>query len=272
MSAAAVPMYLGRPRPLNPGALAGGIIITVALHILIAVGAFILTHVDATVVEEKAKEELIPFTPVELIRLGEKKPPKQLPRIANPAPPQKEEKVVNLNQKPDPDKVVIKKEEPKDAVVVKKKEESAKDLLNALHNPNRPVNSDKPEGREDGVVEGNVVDDSLKSLLNTYQAQVLRAILKEWRVPQTVSEDRAKELAGKIRVKVRLSPEGNIVNYTFTARSGDLQFDNSVEETVRRFQVLTGNKRLPMPEEEGLKSLVLDRGLTLSGWRPSFNK
>ena len=52
-----------------------------------------------------------------------------------------------------------KEPEPKDAKRVKRKEK-INSLLDSIHNPNRPVNDDKPEGLSSGVAEGTVVDDA----------------------------------------------------------------------------------------------------------------
>lgn len=263
--------YLGRGREGSPTSIVGGLGVSFFVHISIVVAIIIGSITGAKAIEEKAEEKLAPFTPVELIRLGKPREKKFLPRIANPAPKQVEEKVVNLAKKPDPDKVVIKKEEPpKDAEVVKQKKPSAADILHTLHNPNRPVNDDTPEGREFGVAEGNVVDDSVQNLMNTYIAQVQRAVLREWRVPQTISESRAKDMANKVRVQVRVSDDGYITSYSFLARSGDSQFDASIEEAVRRFMVRFGGRKLPQPDRDDVGRVVVQKGLILGRWRPHF--
>lgn len=263
--------YLGQRRESAPGFFLGGLGLSFFVHAAIVVAVIVGTITGSKAIEEKAEEKLAPFTPVDLVRLGKPREKKFLPRIANPAPKQVEEKVVNLAKKPDPKDVVIKKEEPpKDAEVVKKKKPSAADVLHTLHNPNRPVNDDQPEGREFGVAEGNVVDDSVKHLMNTYVAQVQRAVLREWRVPQTISESRAKEMAGKVQIKVRVSEDGYITSYNFLRRSGDAQFDSSVEEAVRRFMVRFGGRKLPQPARDDVGRVVVQKGLILGRWRPHF--
>ncbi len=247
-----------------------GLCVSFGVHAAIVLAVVIGTITGSEAIEKEVEEKMVPFTPVELVRLGEKKPPKQLPRISNPAPKTIQEDVVNLAKKPKPEDVVLKKEKPKDKKAKRVRKKNTDDILNTFHNPNRPVNTDKPEGDPDGVPEGTVVDSALKHLMNSYLAKVQQTIVRNWRVPQTISQSKAEKLAGKVRVKVRVSPEGHIVSYRITRKSGDSIFDASVEETVRKFTAGGGGRRLPMPAKDDLKQAVVAKGLSLNRWKPSF--
>lgn len=250
----------------------GGLGVSVMVHVAIIAAVVIGTITGSEAIEQKVEEEQIAFEPVELIRLGEPKPKHQLPRIANPAPKTVKEKVVNLAKKNKPDtKPVPKKKDPppKEAKRVRDKRPSAADILNNLHNPNRPTNEDKVHGSKHGVEGGTSLDESAKHMMNTYAAKVQRAVRRKWRVPTTISKDRAKELAGKVRVSIRLSESGSILSYRFQRRSGDAQFDGSIEAAVKQFTSAGGHK-FPLPDREDVKRAVISKGLRLNNWKASF--
>ncbi len=259
---------LGHYRQESPLVLLGGVGISALVHAVIVAAIVLGTLRSAEVIEAKVEEEIAPFTPVELVRLGEERPPNALPRIANPPPPQVQEDVVPL-EKPDPNKVVLEKKDqeppPKDAEKVKEKR-STRDILAGFHNPDRPVNDDKPEGHKDGVPEGTLSDAAMANLMNTYQAKVMRDILRQWRVPSTISPERARELAGQVAVSVRLSDDGYITSYTMTKVSGETEFDISIERAVKAFMVRFGGQRLTMPDDPQIKQAVVSRGLYLRRW------
>jgi outer membrane biosynthesis protein TonB len=244
----------------------GGFVVSLLIHLLIVASVAIGTITQAAAVEEETKVVMAPFEPVELVRLGEKKPKNALPRIANPAPDTDPEDVVNLAEKePKPEDVVLEKEEPKEKKKVEERKDRMKDILSGAYNPNRPTNTDIAEGDPDGVPEGTTSDVAMMRLMNTYAAKVIRDITREWNVPSTLSQSQAKDLAGKISVQVYLSPEGYVVRYTLTRRSGNGQFDISVERAIKAFTVM-GGRKLSMPNDENLKTLVLKKGLNLRRW------
>ena len=254
-------------RPVSAGNVVGGFATTTLLHAFIILAVVVGTITGSKAVEEHIEEKIAPFTPVELVRLGEPRKPNALPRIANPEKRVVEEDVVNLAQ-PDPDKVVLEKkpeDKPKDVERVEKKK-STRDLLNAFNNPSRPTNDDVPEGQADGVPEGTLSDAALSHLMNTYQAKVMRDILRQWKVPSTITPDSARDLAGKVAVAIRLSADGDIVSYRMVKTSGDSQFDLSVERAIKSFMVRFGGQKLSMPEDPSLKQAVINKGLFLRRW------
>ncbi len=266
--------HLGNQRSDGVGFVLGGFGVTFLVHIAVVVAVVIGTITQSKAIEKKAEVQLAPFTPVELIKLGVERPPNALPRISNPAPKTVEEKTVNLaNKAKSPDEVVLKKEEepqPKDAVRVKKKER-VNDLLDSLHNPNRPVNDDKEEGRASGVEGGTSLDEAQAHLMNTFKAKIQRAIISQWRVPQTVTRQRAEELASKVRISVRLSPDGYVVSWRMTKKSDDAQFNAACEDAVRKFSAKSGTgRKLPMPDDPEIRDLLVKRGITLTRWKSRF--
>lgn len=269
-----VHQHLGRARDNGVLFLLGGMGVTVLVHLSVVVAVVVGTITGSEAIEKKAEEQMAPFTPVELIKLGVEKPPNALPRISNPAPKQVEEKVVNLaNKAKSPDDVVLKKEDkpkPKDAVRVKKKDR-VNDLLDSLHNPNRPVNDDKEEGRASGVAGGTSLDEAQKHLMNTWLAKIKRAILAQWRLPQTITRTRAEELKGKVVINARISPEGYVVSWRMSRKSDDAQFNAACEDAVRKFSAKSGTgRKLPMPDDPEVRDLLVKKGIRLSRWKGRF--
>jgi len=269
----AQPYRLGRGRNNGVAFVVGGVFVTVMVHMSVIVAVVIGTITGSEAIEKKAEVEMAPFTPVELIKLGVERPKNHLPRISNPAPKTVKEDVVNLaNKAKSPDEVVLQKKdpEPKEAKRVKRKEK-INNLLDSINNPNRPVNDDKPDGLASGVAEGTVVDDAQKALMNTWMAKMQRSIIRQWRVPQTITRTRAKELSGHVRIYVRVSEEGHVVSWRFKRKSEDSQFNSSCEDAVRRFSAKSGaGHKLPMPDQEDVRKLIVKRGFTLTRWKGAF--
>ncbi len=66
---------------------------------------------------------------------------------------------------------------------------------------------------------------------------------------------------------MRVSSDGYITSYSFLRRSGDSQFDSSVEEAVRKFMARFGGRPLPKAAREDVQRAVVSKGLVLSRWR-----
>jgi outer membrane biosynthesis protein TonB len=266
--------HLGNQRQNGIGFMIGGFGVTFLVHFAVMLAVVIGTITQSKAIEKEAEITMAPFTPVELIKLGVERPPNALPRISNPAPKTVKEDVVNLaNKAKSPDEVVLEKKEdpkPKDAVRVKKKER-VNDLLDSLHNPNRPVNDDKEEGRASGVVGGTSLDEAQAHLMNTFKAKIQRAIISQWRVPQTITRQRAAELASKVRISVRISPEGYVVSWRMTRKSEDAQFNAACEDAVRKFSAKSGTgRKLPMPDDPEIRALLVKKGIALTRWKSRF--
>ncbi len=256
-------------RPATRPNVLQGMAVSLVVHLGIVVSVVIGTITASEALVEEAEIKMAPFTPVELVALGDPTiPDSALPRLPNPAPKTVQEEVVNLREKPDDQALEKPKERPKDAKEVKDKPALRDKLLDEFeHDPNRPVNDDRPKGHAEGVPEGTLTDASAKHLMNTWQAKVQARVLSRWAVPTTIGEEKLKELAGKTRVAIRISPEGHIVSFNLSALSGDAVFDASVERAVKAFMPAFGGGTLPMPEDATIKDLVVRKGITLSGWR-----
>ncbi|MFW5968396.1 MAG: energy transducer TonB [Persicimonas sp.] len=231
-------------------------------------GAFFLPE------EEEEEPEDLEFEEVELLALGEEKPPEQLPREANPEPQAPEEDSVNLAEdKEEPEEP--EEEEEEEPEEEPPREDPPKDRnkmlddLDDLHNENRPTNEDVPEGHEEGVAGGDISDEAMASMLDTYQAKLIRAIVQHWRVPKTLDDSKVEELAGKVVVRVELDEDGYVKSKRFVKESGNDQFDSSIERVLRRYDVERGGKTLPLPDDERVEREVLRQGLNLKNWDPS---
>ncbi len=247
--------------------------VSVLLHGLI-VGLVILgtLHKEESI-EESIEPKMLEFEEVDLMALGEEKPPEALPRIANPAPPEVQEEQVAI-EPPKPDEVNIaeKEPEPKPEDAVEKeepKENKRKKMLEALssmHDPERPTNEDIPEGAEDGFAGGSLSDAARKNLLGAYGAKLSLKLTERWTPPATLSKEQINEQTKNVEVYVRLSKEGYIVRYTFRQESGNPQIDASIERAIRRYQVSGGGKTLPLPDKPEVRDIVLRDGLNLKTW------
>lgn len=268
-----------RGDPTDPLVLVAGMITTVLLHGVI-VGLVIWgTSRSDQQMEEKTEEKMLKFEDVDLLKMGEQKPDNQLPRKSNPPTPAPEQETVALNK--DEKKEPENKEEPKEKTqknVEKKTDETSKDeetedreremneAFESLQNPNRPTNTDVPEGSEKGVASGSISDEALANLMGTFQAKLLEKLGQHWRVPTTISDEALKKLFGQVVVYVRLSKSGHVVTYRFKKRSPNEQFNSSIERLLKKFQASGGGKSLPLPEDEKVRQTVLQQGLNLKNW------
>lgn len=260
--------YPGAGREVETAHVVGGFVVTVLLHGVL-IGLVILgTMRGGENIEEEIQPKMLEFEQVDLLALGEEKPPNQLPRIANPAPPEKKQDEIVLN-KPDQPVVELEEKEPEKAEEKEDPEERKKkmlDALSALHNPNRPTNEDIPEGAEEGVVGGSVSDAALANLTKTYAAKLNAEITRFWDVPKAVAPADIKKLSGQVSVYIRLSPEGHVTTYRFRSKSENPQFNDSIDRVLKRFQVSYGGRTLPLPDTPEVKQAVLTQGINLNSW------
>jgi outer membrane biosynthesis protein TonB len=265
----------------EPTLMVAGIVTTLLLHGLI-VGLVVwgTMRSDADM-KEKVEPKMMEFEDVKLLKLGEKKPAKQLPRIANPSKPSPKQETVALDQKEkpepkpkeeEPEKTQQKVEQPPEEPPEEKTDES-KDrqkamaqAFDSLNNPNRPSNNVVPEGSKKGLAEGTVSDEAMANLMGTFQSKLLEQLGKHWSVPTTIPDEELKKLYGRVVVYVRLSKSGHVVTYRFKKKSGNSQFDGSIERLLRKFQVSGGGRSLPLPENPEVRRAVLEQGLNLRSW------
>jgi outer membrane biosynthesis protein TonB len=261
----------GLPQQRQPSALmvGTGIATTVLLHLAV-VGLIIWGSLRSA--DEPDEPAMLEFEDVELLALGEEKPPNQLPRIANPAPPETQEDTVNLAEpddepEPEPEEQPEEKDEPDPPPEPEddRRERMLEDLSD-LNDPDRPSNTDVPEGSEEGVAGGTISDPAMANMMNTYQARVMKAIVSHWQLPTTLDDSEIKQLAGQVAVYVRLSASGHVVSYSFQRKSPNDQFNGSIERVLRRFQVTGGGRTLPVPDQEQVREAVLRQGLNLRSW------
>ncbi|RDV39494.1 hypothetical protein DV096_02675 [Bradymonadaceae bacterium TMQ3] len=259
--------------------IGAGIALTLALHGIIALSVW---WASTLAPEEPEQLELV-FDRVELLALGEERPEAALPRMANPEPPPPapDEAVVVPDPEPQPDENQVnlqaqrheeeqerqrQRDEEERRREQEERERRRKAALSALSNPDRPYNDDAPEGSPDGVAGGTVSDAAMANMMGTYQARLLQEILRAWTVPTTLGDAELAQLAGSVRVFVRLSEGGKIVSHTFRARSGNEQFDASIDRAIRQFHVQFGGRTLPLPDNEDVRREVLREGLLLTRW------
>lgn len=267
-------------KPEGPSII-GGVALSVMLHGGIIIASILVSSFSGSS-EIVAEEELaIVFDSVDLLALGEIKPPQELPRIANPeppspvveeainiakpveAPPQEQEPVIDRTRERELER---QRQEEQARRQQEERQRRMNESLSALHNPNRPTNTDTPAGSPDGVAGGTVSDAAMANLMGTYQAQLLMEINRFWEIPSTITTAELAQLAGQVHVYVRISDSGHIVSYTFRSRSANDQFNGSIERVLRRFQVQFGGRQLPLPENVQVRQAVVSRGLELKNW------
>ncbi len=258
-----------------------GVLTSLVLHGAL-IGAVILGSMYAGESEDDVGYEVV-FDQVELLALGEEKPPNELPRLPNPAAaPTVPESAPTVPVDDTPPPVEVPPEVVPDPSIARdqervQREEQAKseadarqkrmqDALSALHNPDRPTNTDTPAGSADGIVGGTVSDAAMASMMGTYQAKLLAEIQRYWEVPSTISTQEKAALAGQVHVYVRLSEGGHIVSYTFRNKSTNEQYNDSIERVLKRFQAQYGGRSLPMPDHPEVRQVIVTRGLEMKNW------
>lgn len=256
-------------RPVELINVVVGVALTLVLHVTIIGLVAFGTSRTGTKMDEEIEPKMLKFEQVDLLTLGEEKPPNQLPRIANPAPPEKRPDEIILDR---PDEPVVELEKPDEKPEAKEKEDPDErkkkmlDALSSLHNPDRPTNEEIPEGGEEGVIGGNVSDAALANLTATYAARLNLELTRAWEVPKTVDSSEIERLSGQVSVYVRLSNEGYVTSFRFTRKSDNTQFNDSIDRVLKRFQVSYGGRKLPLPEQPEVRDAVLRQGINLNSW------
>ncbi|RAL25233.1 hypothetical protein DL240_03210 [Lujinxingia litoralis] len=189
----------------------------------------------------------------------------ELPDETQP-PPEPEENQVNLQAERQREEERERERQEQERKEREERERRRQAALSALSNPDRPYNDDTPEGSPDGVAGGTVSDAAFASMMRTYQARLLQEILRVWSVPTTLNDAELGNLAGKVQVYVRLSESGAIVSHAFRARSGNEQFDASIDRAIRQFHAQYGGRKLPLPDQDDVRREVLREGLLLTRW------
>ena len=270
----------GRPSQERGGSVlvGAGIATTLILH-----GAIVGLVIWGTMrsdehIEENTQEKMLKFEDVKLLSLGEKKPENQLPRIANPPAPTPKQETVSLEQKEkkeendEPEeKTQQKTKRPPDQNAeendAQEREKAMDEAFESLHDPNRPTNTDVPEGSKKGVAGGTISDEAMANLLGTYQAKLLRVLSDSLQVPTTIPDEKLAKLFGEVVVYVRLSKDGDVVTFRFLNSSSNSQVNGAIRRLLRRFEVSGGGHTLPLPTKTGVRQAVLEQGLRLQNWQ-----
>lgn len=264
--------------------VAAGAAVSVALH-----GGLALFVVLAALFEPEPEEpeflDLV-FEEVELLALGEIRDSQELPRMAGDfSPPVADEVVIEPSTEPTPEPQADPTpppEAPDPAAIQRQREEEearqeeAERVAREERQRRREAAFGRidssgpgdavPEGSPDGVAGGTVSDAALANMMQTYQVRVLQEIQRFWEVPSTLTEQELQRLYGQVRVHVRLSESGHVTSYRIIARSGNEQFDGSIERVIQRFERQRGGRALPMPDEPELRRQIISQGLTLTNW------
>lgn len=265
--------------------IAAGAALSALFHGLVIAG--LVLSIWWTPEEEESEYYDVVFEELDLLALGELPDPNALPRIAGGAPPVAVEDEVVLEperepeaivepetpREPEPDPEAIRRQREEEEA--RREEEQRRRREERRRQMERELSEFEAEGRgsgapvgsPDGVPEGTVSDAALANMQQTYQARLRREIQQHWQVPVTIPDEELRRLVGRVRVYVRLSADGYIEEYEFTARSDNDQFNDSVERVLRRFERRTG-RSLPMPSQPELQREVLRQGLNLNVWDP----
>lgn len=246
--------------------MGAGVLLSLLLHAGLVAAIIVGTMRGAQDIEEHIEPKMLRFEQVDLLALGEEKPPEALPRIANPEPAVRPPEEVNLAEPDEPVVDLKKKEEEKEKEDEDARKRKMQDALSALHNPNRPTNEDTPEGSTEGVLGGDITDAALANLMGTYASKLMGELSRYWEIPSTVPPEEIQSLTGQVEVYVRLSESGHVVSFKFESHSTNDQFDASIDRLMRRFQVSGGGRTLPLPEDEQVRQAVLRQGLLLQTW------
>ncbi|MEL6181125.1 MAG: TonB C-terminal domain-containing protein [Myxococcota bacterium] len=265
-----------------------GMGISMVVHLAIAVAIVVGTIAGGDALANDVKEEVAPYTPVELVRLGDPdstsleptnpglaaEEVKPKPKIEPPKPRDKQPEVKPVEtQKPDPNAVSLrrkpeeKKPTPRETRKDSKAKKSSADLLKQFtSDPDAPVNNTVQKGHRDGVPEGTTLNATERNLWVT---RVQSAVRRRWRVPSTMDPEEAKACSGKVSYRIRVSPEGYIVSEKAVRQCGNPVFDGSVRRAVMAFKA--GGAKLPMPDDPILRAQVTKMGISLNNWRYTGN-
>jgi hypothetical protein len=228
-------------RRADPVAVAGGAMSVLAMTGLIACLPMLAAAHPARAAQP-ATGPGFEYIEARILRMGEVKDPNKLPDRIVPALPTAPDEVLpldtNENKVEEPDK---KPERQADA--------KTDDKLRQVFDKARAfaeVNDDYvPEGRPDGVPEGDVSDPALASLGATYGLRIKRLFTERWIVPTLLTDEQLKSL--KVKINIRVDIDMTIVSMTFLTKTGNSVFDESVANAVDRVRVEV--RTLPAPPE-----------------------
>ena len=281
----------GTPRPDWPE-IAAGIALSALFHGGIILMALVSLWLATGETEEEEEGYEVIFDDVQLLALGEERDPNALPRLTGDEGAPAEPDVVDPDLEPteadvepeiDPDPT--EESDPEEAERQRREEEARLEEERRVEEERRRREArqrrmqeaagrfdaegrgdEAPEGSPHGVPEGTVTDADMADMEQTYYARLLREIARHWEIPTTIADHEVSGLAGRVQVYVELSPQGHVERYEFRQKSGNEQFDESIERVIRQFQASGGGEQLPLPETEEIRQAVLQQGLRLQRW------
>lgn len=232
--------------------------------------------------------DAVDITPVELPKLGEKKPENQLPRITEPAPaPPPETDKVSLSRKKKQEELEKKKKEEKKQrelakqkrrdeekrkkeIERQKKEDERKarkkrmrDAMRKIKKRDKRADEDSPDGFADGDRDGNSTDPNARRNKATYINRVIAAIQRQFEIPTVIPPNKRKKLKAKVQFK--FDKNGKLTGPPRLAKSsGNRLFDQAALRALKKFAP-SASGRIPVPPHSlpKLRRSVLGNGLTL---------
>jgi colicin import membrane protein/protein TonB len=186
-----------------------------------------------------------------LVRLGEERPKALLPRREEPAAAEATAPAAT----PSPAAVPV----PEPKVAGPKPAPPAAARPAAAAKPGRPagsrlssVVSELRHELQAGSPDGDPSGDAAQAEGDQYQALVVQALRQNYRLPSTISDRERLFLHGTLILFIE--PDGRILRYEFTTRSGNPVFDDALERAVRE----THLPPPPTPDREGYRRRGLE--------------
>lgn len=103
-----------------------------------------------------------------------------------------------------------------------------------------------------------------EAMMAAYTIEVDAALDKNWQTPD-FSAEKLERLSNSVQVFIDIEPDGHIAAYRFLEKSGNKAFDDSIAAALDKFKA-DGEARLPLPETDQVRQIILDKGLRLTGW------
>lgn len=210
-------------------------VFTIVVHLAIIVTFVILERVKffenrGILQEEKKLGKPIEFIPARLLKLGRtpektnRFPQRIVPALAT-APPEG----IPVSKQPTPPKKIESKEERVSYAVEDEKFRRALARAKAY----AEIQEKPPEeGDPSGVEWGTLTDPAKVSAGNFYATYLYRIFKERWIIPVLIDENTQRKL--KCQAFIKINRELRIEDYKIVRSSGNLLFDNSVIDAIKR--------------------------------------
>ncbi len=240
-------------RPFDPLLIMGGVV-TIAVHALVLAG-YLFTHVK----KDEGPPVLVGnFVDAQLVKFGKPRDLTFLPHkqgvVKDKGPAESIKVAKDLNALPR-----LKEDKPPDEIDPLKKTHA--NLFKNLKDP------DQPEGFQDvgeGSPTGSRAGTATEARGDPYILALIDQIGSAWTVPTTIKDSELANLSAD--VCLTLTNDGYLTKFSFIRKSGNSQFDSSLEATLGTI------KKLPPPPDRVLNGANL-RAIALRGRLcPTFSK